>query len=37
MIERRLEREVIYEGRIIRVYNDTVELENGHISSREIL
>ena len=35
--EKQLSREVLYEGRIIKVYKDGVRLPNGHESIREIV
>ena len=32
-----LEKKVVYQGRIITVYNDTVQLENGRVSHRDIV
>ena len=32
-----LEKKVVYQGRIITVYNDTVQLENGRTSHRDIV
>ena len=37
LTEKRLDGTIIYEGRIITVINDKVELENGKVSAREVV
>ena len=37
MIEKTLERQPIFDGRVIKVHVDKVELPNGHTSTREIV
>lgn len=36
-MERKIKSELIYDGKIINVYKDTVEVENGNIATREVV
>ncbi len=36
-MEKKIKSSKIYDGRILKVFNDTVELDNGRITSREIV
>ena len=35
--EKTLDRKTVFEGRVFQINVDTVELENGHCSTREIV
>ena len=37
LIERQLDSKLIFDGRILHVYDDTVSLPNGHTASRELI
>ena len=37
LIERQLDSKLIFDGRILHVYDDAVELPNGHTASRELI
>ena len=37
LIERQLDSRLIFDGRILHVYDDTVSLPNGHTASREVI
>ena len=37
LIERQLDSKLIFDGRILHVYDDTVSLPNGHSASRELI